>query len=288
MWFVKALSEAGHTITATFRKKQYVGMRGERVATTLDHCHPVWECSFGDEKFLEILSEGSFDLLCHHGADVENYRSRSFDYLKAAQNNTFNIQKVLQTGIQKILLTGSVFESDEGVGSTCAASAYGLSKSITSEIFRYWCHVENVQLGKFVIPNPYGPLEEDRFPTYLAKTWLEGKTAEVKTPEYIRDNIHVEPLAKGYALFAKEMAHTTKMFMKTNPSGERGTQGELTQKLSNEFSKRWGLPCPFTLCKQTDYFEPLKKVNTHPLDIPWDETKALDELATFYQTRYGN
>ncbi|MEX1012829.1 MAG: NAD(P)-dependent oxidoreductase [Waddliaceae bacterium] len=288
MWFVKALKAAGHTVTATFRRREYSGMRQERIAIVKEHCDPIWECAFGDEKFIDLLKTGSFDLLCHHGADVENYRSPDFDYLKAAQNNTHNIKKVLETGIQRVLLTGSVFEPEEGTGSACAVSPYGLSKGITCEIFRYWCHILDIQLGKFVIPNPYGPFEEDRFSTYLAKTWLKHAVAEVKTPEYIRDNIHVELLAKGYALFAWEMAHTTKKFVKKNPSGARGTQGEFTQKLSQEFSKRWGLPCHFTLCKQTHFFEPLKRTNTHPLDIDWNEAKSFDELATFYQKRYGN
>jgi hypothetical protein len=47
-----------------------------------------------------------------------------------------------------------------------------------------------------VIANPFGPLEEPRFCAYLVKTWAAGQVPEVRTPLYVRDNIHVSLLAK--------------------------------------------------------------------------------------------
>ena len=58
-------------------------------------------------------------------------------------------------------------------------------------------------LGKFVIPNPLGPFEEPRFCAYLIRQWQAGEAAEVRTPAYVRDNIHVDLLAAAYAAFAK-------------------------------------------------------------------------------------
>ena len=46
-----------------------------------------------------------------------------------------------------------------------------------------------MRLAKFVIANPFGPLEEPRFTAYLAREWLGGRSAVVRTPEYLRDNI---------------------------------------------------------------------------------------------------
>ena len=65
-------------------------------------------------------------------------------------------------------MTGSVFEQDEGVGNApmAAFSPYGLSKGLTAQAFRYGCGTLDVPLGKFVIPNPFGPFEEPRFCHY--------------------------------------------------------------------------------------------------------------------------
>ena len=35
--------------------------------------------AFGDDRFLELCRDGGFDLLCHHAADVTDYRSPDFD-----------------------------------------------------------------------------------------------------------------------------------------------------------------------------------------------------------------
>ena len=65
---------------------------------------------------------------------------------------------------------------------------------MTFQFFRYYCHEAGLALGKFVIPNPFRPFEEPRFTAYLMRNWREGKPAEVKTPDYLRDNIHVDLL----------------------------------------------------------------------------------------------
>jgi UDP-glucose 4-epimerase len=67
-----------------------------------------------------------------------------------------------------------------------AFSPYALSKGLT-EVVRHWCTHYNVPLGKFLIANSFGPLEEPRFCAYLIKTWWVGQIAEVRTPRYLRD-----------------------------------------------------------------------------------------------------
>ena len=103
-------------------------------------------------------------------------------------------------------MTGSVFEGGEGAGSQGLPdfSPYGLSKALTAQVFRYYCARAGMGLGKFVIPNPFGPYEEPRFTAYLMKNWLAGATPACSSPAYVRDNIHVSLLAKVYARFAEE------------------------------------------------------------------------------------
>ena len=62
---------------------------------TTQACRPVHGCSFGDEEFLGLIKEGGWDILCHHGADVTNYKSPDFDTVAAFRNNTYNLPAVL-------------------------------------------------------------------------------------------------------------------------------------------------------------------------------------------------
>ena len=78
-WFVRELAAAGHEITATFRKPaaEYTDIRGKRLQQLNGGCRGVHGVSFGSPEFLESINSGGFDLLCHHAADVTNYKSRT-------------------------------------------------------------------------------------------------------------------------------------------------------------------------------------------------------------------
>ena len=106
-------------------------------------------------------------------------------------------------GGRRVTLSGTFFEGSEGAGSQGLPdfSPYGLSKALTAQVFRFECARAGVGLGKFVIPNPFGPYDEPKFPGYLLKNWLAGATPNCSSPAYVRDNIHVTLLAKAYARF---------------------------------------------------------------------------------------
>ena len=292
-WFIHELAAAGHTVTAVFRQapEEYSdATRRERVTLASANSRPIYGCSFGDEKFLALLAEGGWDLLCHHAADVTNYKSPEFDPVAALGNNTHNLPSVLEAlktaGCLRVLLSGSVFEGGEGAGSQGLPdfSPYGLSKTLTARMFAYYCLRAGLGLGKFVIPNPFGPLEEPRFTAYLMKTWLAGATAACSSPAYVRDNIHVSLLAKVYARFATEFPATA--FTRINPSGYAESQGAFTLRLAQEMRPRLRLPCLVELKKQNDFPEPRVRINT---DIPdtdalgWDESTAWNDMARYYQ-----
>lgn len=293
-WFVKELINAGHEVTVVFRGslENYTGTRRQRIDLIPKKCKPVFSCSFGDDRFLEVITkEPHWDLLCHHAADVTNYKSPDFDPVKALANNTHHLKKVLEAlkekQCSKVLLTGSVFEQGEGSGSDGlrAVSPYGLSKGLTSDVFQFYCAITEMKLGKFVIPNPFGPYEEVRFTTFLIQNWLQGKVAPVSSPAYVRDNIHVSLLAKAYLYFAGKLDQTTP-FQKFNPSGYPHSQGDFTLLFAAEMRKRLNIPCEVDLQKQTLFPEPQVRINTDILkDLPlhWDETRAWDELADYYR-----
>src|SRR5215469_13308799 len=293
-WFVRELARAGHEIVATFRRPldAYAeDARRVRVALLKPVCQSVVGVEFGDDSFLALLkSSPGFDLLCHHAAEVTDYKSAAFDVPGALASNTRNIAAVTEAlaarGCRRLLLTGSVFENDEGAGSEGlpAFSPYGLSKALTAQVFRYHAARSKLHLGKFVIPNPFGPHEDPRFTAYLVRTWRAGKVAAVNTPSYVRDNIHVSLLAKAYVRFATALPADPGT-SKLNPSGYPETQGAFAQRFATELRPRLGLPCALELRKQTQFDEPRVRINTDVLawdELGWDEGTAWDELAHHY------
>ncbi len=296
-WFVRALAEAGHAVVATFRRRpeEYPDeLRRTRVAQAAQRSQAMYGISFGDERFLALAREGGFDLLAHHAADVTNYRSPDFDAVGAVRENTRSLAAVLEAfragGGRRVLLTGSVFEGGEGAGSQGLPdfSPYGLSKALTAQVFRYYCARAGVGLGKFVIPNPFGPLEEPRYTAYLVKSWLEGKTPSCANPAYVRDNVHVSLLARAYAQFAAGLPEAG--LVKVNPSGYVESQGAFTLRLAAELRPRLGLPCPVELKVQTEFPEPRVRVNTDPAEAlapGWSEAEAWDAYASYYRGAPG-
>jgi UDP-glucose 4-epimerase len=293
-WFVKALAEAGHDVHAllTQKRENYQGVRKERVEKASCFCTLHEETLYGSPLFLELLEKRPFDLFCHHAADVTDYKSMQFNALKALNNNVGDLSSIMQKlkayGCKKILLTGSVFEQGEGVGSDRlpAFSPYGLSKGLTSEMFKYYSRHHQLSLGKFVVPNPFGPLEEFRFTSFLMKEWKQKKEALVSMPAYIRDNIPVSLLAKGYVQFAESLP-LEPGFKKFNPSGYAESQGAFTFRFAQAMRHRLKLPCAFQLASQTSFPEPKERTNTEPLISSyreWNESHAWDELAEYYQS----
>ena len=293
-WFVKTLAAAGHEITCPVTKNlsDYAETRGQRIKKLKPLCKLIPHAIFGSGNFLKIIRQNNFDLLCHHAADVTNYKSPHFDASRALQNNTHNLRAVLEVmksnGLRAVILTGTVFENDEGAGSEplIAASPYGLSKALTFEAFRDACKSIQMTLGKFVIPNPFGPFEEARFTAYLLQNWRAGKIAEVKTPDYVRDNIHVDLLAMTYATFAKRTILTKESFLKMNPSGYIEKQGSFAQRVARELQTRTHWTCDLKLSQQEDFNEPLTRTNTEPavqFAPDWTDAQAWDAFAEYYR-----
>ncbi len=299
-WFIKELVSSGHSVTSVFRKNpnEYESIRKERVDQVIKISTPV-VVSFGSKEFISVINSQKWDLYCHHAAEVTNYKSPDFDVIGALKNNTENFNSVLDalngSGCSHILYTGSYFEQNEGTGKNRedlhAFSPYGLSKGLTWEYIKYFSLMKHFSVGKFVIPNPFGPYEniEATFTGYLVGCWLKGVKPTVKTPDYFRDNIHVSLMGKVYSKFAENILKE-KGILKINPSGYKEKQGEFAIRFAQEMKKRIKKPCDLEFAEQLEFPQPKYRVNSDVPDIndlKWDEEIAWDNLAAYYLKKFS-
>lgn len=294
------LDASGHEVVTPLRKgpaDYSLGIRSRRVDLLGEFAHCVWNCEFGDDRFLDLVANDDFDVLCHHAAEVGEYRSADFDIYQAIVANTHRLRDVLRTmtkrGLRAAVSTGTVFQAGEGGGDHAdrAVSAYGLSKGLSSQIFKFYCGEQHVSHGEFVIPNPFGPLEEARFCSYLVRCWQKGDSAKVNTPSYVRDNIHVSLLALVYTKFIEDLAQGDVTSRVCRPSGYVETQGDFAERFAREMRARLNLRCELELAEQTEFPEPLVRINSQPaVDIlddvslreSWREDLAWQDLADYY------
>jgi UDP-glucose 4-epimerase len=292
-WFARELAAAGHTVVAALRGDGvYDGMRAVRAKWLREAVEIRPGCAFGSDAFLDLVrgNPGGFDVLCHHGAQVGDYRSPDFDPYAAAALNLHGLPEVMralkQVGCFRLVLTGSVFEQDEGAGSAPlrAFSPYGLSKGLTAAAASFYADREGFTFEKFVIPNPFGPYEEPRFTSYLMRTWLKGETAGVQTPRYVRDNVPASLLARAYAGFVAASPAPGSV-RRLNPSFYPESQGAFAERVRREVAARLGRPCGLELGEQTEFPEPPVRINTELLDpaaLGWSEAAAWDAFVEFY------
>jgi UDP-glucose 4-epimerase len=289
-WIADTLAQQGHHVIATISgvKDDYTGVRAERIRRLQERVDCRFGTAFGTPRFHSLVQSERPNALGLHGAEVTNYRSIDFDALEATRRNTAGVRELFETLAQSdtwIVATGSVFEPFEGVGDPerRAFSPYGLSKHFSFELFRMEAQRVGLKLGKFVIPNPFGPLEEPRFTHYLVNEWASGRTPSVGTPDYIRDNIHVDLLAQAYASMLSELGTAGRTVWR--PSGYIESQGQFARRFASEMSKRFNRELVVDLSVQTDFPEPRIRVNDMPavcLSQEWSEAGAWDKVAAYY------
>jgi UDP-glucose 4-epimerase len=294
LWIAESLAAAGHKVTAALHRPitAYEGLRGERVARLAACAERIEACSFGGDAFLDLITERSFDLLCHHAAQVANYKSPDFDIAGAVHDNTYRLPDILMrmSGLRGVVLTGTVFEANEGGGAQprAAFTPYGESKTLTSAAFAGECAKRGVPLTRFIIPYPFGPYEEPRFCHYLMSCWAKNEPAKIASPDYVRDNIPVSLLALAYADAATRILGGDPV-ARVAPSGYVETQGHFARRLSREMAARLGRDCPVIFMQQTEFPEPRICINDGAVDaghLGWDEDASWAELAAWYRARY--
>ena len=289
-WFAEALVEAGYSVTGTFTRsgpEAYTGVDRERVGKILDRITPVWEAPFGSEKMLQALGEQAPDLLGLHAAQVGDHRAEDFDIIGATRATSQGMANVLNvfrsSGGKGVLHTASYFEADTGEGDEPreAFSPYAVCKGLAWQLVRFEAHRSGIPLTRFVILNPFGPLDKPGFTTYLLSTWAAGDCAQVRTPEYVRDNIPVDRLALKYAKACTELVDSPPSgWTWYEPSGYQERQGDFAKRFANEIRSRTGWACELDLLQQMDFSEPRVRINRGGLpSVKWDEGRFWDAVA---------
>lgn len=291
-WFARALAEQGHAVTATLQRpaNQYGDLEARRIAMIRAAGVSLVEgASYGNPVMADLIARG-FDRLCFHGADVRDYRSADFDLDRAVASNTAGLGEAcriaIAAGTRRLIWTGTVFEPEAAEGDRIdeAITPYGLSKWRSWQAAVRHAREAGLSLGKFIVANPFGPLEQERFCTYLVRQWAAGQVAEVRTPEYLRDNIAITKLAQAYADFvvrepgARGAEHC-------GPNGYVETQGAFAERFARELGTRLGIATPLKLAEQTQFPEPRRRINRGGVDVVWDEAAFWDDLARDYAER---
>jgi UDP-glucose 4-epimerase len=293
-WFARALRKAGHEVVAPLRgrlRDYDVGPRAERVRRLQDHAILIEDCPFGGERFLEVAERWDFGVFCHHAALVGDYRNPDYDVAAAFIANTRCMPQILrrlgERGLIGVVFTGTFSEQRESIGTKPlrAFNPYSLAKGLTADAVEYWCGETGLSYGKFTLPNPFGPLEEARFCGYLVACWKANRIAQIRTPVYVRDNMHVDLLALSYADFVARLGETRGLLLRRNPSGYIESQGGFTARFAEAMRRRCVLACDFELIAQTEFSEPMVRVNyepARPYFPAWDEEAAWDAIAEYY------
>jgi nucleoside-diphosphate-sugar epimerase len=288
LWFARMLAEAGHTVLAALRSSGYEdALRLARAERAAQYAELVSAAPFGSEAFVELISSrGPFDVLCHHGAEAAGHKRPDFDVEGAVKANTWRMDETLAAfkaaGGARLVITGSVFEQDEGRGEAPlrAFSPYGLSKTLTSRAFAQGAERAGLAFVKFVIPNPFGPFEAQTFQRHVMTAWREGRVPRVTHPFYERDNVPVGLLARVYAAAAEG-----RLGGHVAPSFYAGPVGDFFRRMAREVAPRAGWACGLELADSQSFEEPKIRTNTQPIDpntYDWVESRFWDAYARYY------
>jgi len=293
MWIAEALASAGFEVLAPLLRDRgdYDGERLARIARVAAVAEVVYARPFGSEAFLQLVrGRRRIAALAHHAADVTGYRDPGFDAAAAFGRNLTGAPQVLQTlaeqGARVALVTGTVFEAGEGgvPEEPLAVTPYGLSKTLTNIALQHHAAWAGLRFGRFVIPSPYGAFEQQRsFPAYLFRSWFAGETPVVRTPLYLRDHLPAPLLARAYAEHLAALLSDPATAAVARPSGWQASQAAFAEKLAAEAGPRLARECRTAFAEQTEFPEPLRRVNAEPARRDgWDEPAFWDDYVRWH------
>ncbi|WP_309091840.1 NAD-dependent epimerase/dehydratase family protein [Phenylobacterium sp.] len=291
LWFAEALAHEGWRVVAPLRraKGDYTGLRAERVERLTLSAERVFEAPVDSPTFRDLIGSVRPALLAHHAADIPGYRDPDYDVEAGVARNMAGMAEAIAAfaaaGGQAVLATGTYFESGEGGGHE-AASPYGLSKALTNAAQRELAQAAGLGFGKFVIPAPFGPWEEGRLVWSLFQAWTQGRSAEIRTPDYVRDHVPVPYLARAYAEAAGRMLEpgAERAF---RPSGYVERIGDFARRVARHVRMQTDMACEIVEHPQSAFPEPLRRANSEPCLGDDDHQAFWDIYIDYYEDVRG-
>ncbi len=290
LYFVKELHRRRHNIFGVHQSSlsEYSSPHKERVIEAIRYCKNSVQASFGDQQFCNFIQQTPIDIYCHHGAYTKNYGSSDFPVRFAVENNTKNLSTVAQILQERkchsIAVTSSIFAGHGPISdSTVPFSGYGEAKWQTDKRFLTACRKYQLRWARYVIPNPFGPSDNPKFLYEMAKRWALGKPLILKTPDYVRDNIHVRLLAKHYVSWLESLQDQS-MAVNSFPSGYVEKIEFFAERVAVEIRKRTGWSCAIKRIAHPRYNQPTKLHNTEPINLNTiEEPQEWDQLAAWFK-----
>jgi nucleoside-diphosphate-sugar epimerase len=221
---------------------------------------------FSIRNINELNTSMKFDLICLHGAFVQDYKSVDFDIQDAVEETNRVTSDVVQLFPEAAILhTGTFSEPNESAGESPRLSfnPYSTSKSLAwNQLVDHYS--SSRQLSKYVMPNPFGPLESKRYIDSLLKHWGQGKVPRINFPFHIRDNVPIDLLRRHYVSSAEDFLASAeeKLQIIFRPSLYVESVLSFTQRYIREIQNRTSLKLTYTTDLQAVYTEPIVRVNT--------------------------
>ena len=290
-WFVRELVAAGHQVVAACRGDgRYEGLRAERVRMVRELCETRYDFAFGNDNFL-ALAKTPFDVLCHHGAEVGDYRSPDFDPYRAAAANLHRLPEVLRAlkdrGCGRLVLTGSVFEANEGAGSAPlrAFSPYGLSKTLTASAAAFYAEREGFTFEKVRDPEPVRPLRGTAFHRLPDENVACGRDRPRADAALCPRQYPCQPARQGLCRFCRRRP-AARYGAPAQPERLCGEPGCL--RSSACAARRRAASAGHAASSSAlrlEFPEPPVRINIDLIDVgalEWDEVRAWDEFERYY------
>jgi UDP-glucose 4-epimerase len=253
----------------------------------LRHRHPTFQLVPMDQ--LSASKTGTVDLVGFHGTATFDYRDPNFDVMAAVQNTLETSKRIFELFPNaSIVHTGTYGEPNESIGESPLETfnGYSASKALIYSHHKQMLRPDKAIL-KYVMPNPFGPLEPPKLTEYLLRTWAKGEVPLVKFPNYIRDNVPIDLLASHYALSVKAFSAGDQSFS-VHPSKYAETNSTFVTRYANEISERFSREFNTEFPIRHDYPEPRIRVNRdycQDLVTDWDEVRSWDQIAADAEKR---
>ena len=289
-WIANYFASKGYTIDAVLTKKnitQYDSLRIERLTRLSDNINLIFDCRFGDNKFISLIKSNQYDIIIHHASNVKDYSSNSFDWQLAINENTNNIEiviKEISANSNAIFSYSSTVFEKGGISKDDPINKYAFSKKLSNEIIKYFCFKYGIKFTQIFISNPFGPFEDFKLNHHILTSWKSCLDFVIKTPEYIRDFIPVDLLAISYFEHIISLQITNNLIHSYSPSGYQMKIVDYVFFLSNKLKQHSGDEKNYKTENQINFSEPIKLVNeTNVLsNKTWNEKEFWFKYFNYY------